>query len=308
MSWGAVAGAVIGGVAAHQSSKKAADATKRAAGTSADAQMEALEYMREREAIPQEIREKTLLGLQDFYQVPDQPASQEELITQARQSPLYGAIMGTQEAGEEAILRNASATGGLRSGRSNARLSDYGMQLENQALLQSFQQAQQRDDYERNLNLQGLSGLAQLPSNANAIAQQMGNIGQTQAMGIQGAAQARQQGMQNILGNTLGFANLGLQAYGMRQNQNDGTGAGADGGSGFWFSDVRLKDGIEFVGERGGFNFYRWTWNEEAKALGLEGEAEGVLAHEVAETHPEAIGLHDDYITVSYDALGITEH
>jgi hypothetical protein len=83
------------------------------------------------------------------------------------------------------------------------------MQLENQALLESYNEAQGRADYERNLNLSGLGGLASM-SNNPAIAELMASIGQTKGQGIIGAAQAREQGDQNMLGNLFSLGSLAL--------------------------------------------------------------------------------------------------
>ena len=72
---------------------------------------------------------------------------QGQLIQDAQGSPLYAAIMGTQQAGEQAILRNQSATGGLRGGGTIGKLTDYGQQTANRALLDSFGVAQESDRY-----------------------------------------------------------------------------------------------------------------------------------------------------------------
>lgn len=108
---------------------------------------------------------------------------QQDLIQQAMASPLYGAMMGGREAGEEAIMRRAGATGGLRSGNVQEAMYDYNTQLQNQALLQSYNQ-----------QLQGLQGLAGLPSYAPQIAGQMAGVGQTLGQGMIGAGTSRAQG------------------------------------------------------------------------------------------------------------------
>lgn len=289
----AITGAVVGVASMANTaiqSKKSRKAAKGAAQTQAAAQTEALDYLKETEALPQEIREEALTGLRGYYQVPGAPKSQEELITQAKSSPLYGAIMGSREAGEESILRNASATGRLRGGGTMANLSDYNMQLENQALLQGFNQAQSRDDYERSMNLSGLSGLANLPSNTNAIAGMTAGIGQTLAQGQTASAQAQQQGNQNMMGNLMGIGQLGLQAY-----------------SAGLFSDIRLKENIEFVEVRGNLPWFTWDWNKDAAKYGLSGKDSGVMAHHVLSVQPEALIERDGYLTVAYDLLDLEE-
>ena len=206
------------------SGKKAAQAATQASNVAAQGQQQALGFLQQREQIPQ----NALQGLAAYFQVPGQAPGQAELISQAQGSPLYQAIMGQRGSGEEAILRNASATGGLRSGNTNAALSDYSMQLENQALLQAYNEAQGRSDYERNLNLSGLGDLASM-SNAPGIAQLMEAIGQTKGQGIIGAAQAREQGRQNTFNNILGLGGLALGFAGL---PGMGGAAGAGGASG----------------------------------------------------------------------------
>ena len=150
--------------------------------------------------------------------------------------------MSGQEAGEESILRNRSMTGGFRSGGTQSNLYDYNVQLQNKALLESYNQ-----------QLQGLTGLAGLPSNANQIASMTGGIGQTLGQGISTAggirgqgqiagAQAQQAGNQQWGNNMMGMANLGIQAY----------------GAGINFSDRRLKKNLEKIGEVNGHNWYMW--------------------------------------------------
>ncbi len=186
-----VGGAVIGGIASNQAAGKAADASTSAANTAAQADREALEYMKQTEAIPQQFREGALQSIGGAYGLSGGTGSQQDLINRAQSSPLYSAIMGGQQAGEDAILRNASATGGLRSGNVQGALTDYGSQLHNQALLEAYNQ-----------QMMGLSGLAQLPSNVNAIAQQQSGIGETLAAGQIAAGQAQQAGIQGV-GNSI---------------------------------------------------------------------------------------------------------
>jgi hypothetical protein len=183
--------------------------------------------------------------------------------------------MSGQKFGEDAILRNASMTGGFRSGNTQANLYDYNTQLQNQALLQSYNQ-----------QLQGLTGLAGLPSNANAIAQQTSGIGQTLAQGQTAAAQIGQTGTQNRVNTLMGGANLGLM-------------------SAFMFSDRRLKNNLEKIGEVNGHNWYMWDWNTVANKMGMEGKSEGVLADELVKTHPECIGIRHGFMIVDYRKLGI---
>jgi len=294
-----IGGAVVGAYAVSASAKSSSKASKeaaatqaaaqeRAAMTEAGAQMEALDYLKEREKIPQELREGALQTMGGLYGLKGGIGNQQDLIQRSIDSPLYKSIMGGREAGEEAILRSASATGGLRSGDVNYNLYDYNTQLQNQALLASY-----------NEQLMGLQGLAGLPSNAGQIASSMRDIGATQAHGIEGAgltqaqgsvaaAQIKQQGTQQAWGNVMGMANLGIQAYG----------AGM-------FSDRRLKTNIKKIGKVKGFNFYSFDWNSVANMLGLDGSTYGCMADEVFKVIPEAVIMKNNFMFINYSTIGV---
>ena len=71
------------------------------------------------------------------------------------------------------------------------------------------------------------------------------------------------------------------------------------------FSDIRLKDDVNKIGEKNGYNLYEWKWNDKANELGLYGKDTGVMYHEVAITNPEATKLVQGYGTVNYEMLGV---
>lgn len=241
----------------------AAKAARGAADTAAGAQREALEYLKEQEAIPQQFREGALGQLGGLFGL---EGGDPNAMEQIQGNPIYQATMGMIPQQEEAILRNQSATGGLRTGGTEMMLAEN--QRMNQ--LSAIQNT-----------MGGLQGLAGLPSYAPQIAGGMAGIGQTLAQGQVAGAQAQQQG----IGNTLG---LGLNALSL---------AG--------FSDVRLKENIQPAGDRYGFAWYTWDWNDDAEPLGLSGKAEGVLAQDIAVTRPDAIGMEKGYLTVNYEKLGL---
>jgi len=272
----AVAAAVIAvgaysAYSANKSGKQAAGAATTAANTAAASEQASLDYLKEREAIPQQFREEALQGLGGLYGLEGGTGNQQELIDRAIQSPLYKNIMGGKEAGEESILRSASATGGLRSGNTSANMYNYNTQLQNKALLESYNQ-----------QLMGLQGMAGLPSNTNQIAQGMTNIGQTQAQGITAGAQADLQSSQQSMNNALGIA-----------------------GTIAMFSDRRLKTNIKKIGKINGFNFYSFDWNSVANMLGLKGSTFGCLADEVFNIAPKAIILKDNFMMINYSAIGV---
>ena len=216
--------------------------------------------------------------------------SQEDLLADAENSALYRAIMAGRDQGEQAILRNASATGGLRSGNSIEDLANYNTNLQTRALLSGYEEALRQDDLDRRALLTsfsdvsgGLQGLAGLGGSGTDIASLYSSIGANQAAGITGAAQAEQDALG--LGLNTGLGILGVLGQ-----------AGV-------FSDIRLKKNIQPLKTVNGHNWYTWEWNEIAEKFGLFGEADGVLAHEVYAYLPEAIGTLDGYMVVDYGRL-----
>lgn len=249
----------------EEAAKDASRAIGGAAETQAAAQREALAYLKEREQLPQQFREGALTRLGGLYGLEGGEGSQADLIEQAKASPLYSSLL---EGGEDAVLRTQSMTGGMRSGGAISGVKD----VQNQALLTSYNQ-----------QLQGLQGLASLPSNAPMIAQGTAGIGQTLAQGQTAASQAQIQAQNQGMNQLLGLGQMATSAMA--------------------FSDIRLKENIRLAGTVGGHNWYKWDWNKEAANVGLYGESEGVMAHEVYEIQPELIGHKSGYITINYQDL-----
>ena len=185
--------------------------------------------------------------------------------------------MEGREAGEEGILRSASVTGGLRSGNTSSNMYDYNVRLQNRALLESYNQ-----------QLMGLQGMAGIPSNANAIAGRMSNVGNIMSQGQIASAQALQTGNQQSMNNMMGIAGLGLEAY----------------KSGM-FSDKRLKTNIKKIGTVNGFTFSSCDWNHIANMLGLKGSTFGCMADEVIKIVPEAIIIKDNFMMINYSTIGV---
>lgn len=252
-------GALIGGATSMIGASKAAGAAESAADTAAGSQMAQLEYLKEREALPQAYREQAIQQLGALYGLPGQPPPTGQPVQQAgiqpvrpvstgtpgglqgktggflamamggrdqwgnvipgyeevapsggvgippqsavtsgvgeqaytplgrqdfvdglREDPFYQDLLG---AGEEAVLRGASATGGLRSGTASENLA-----RNNQNILRGLYGER----------VAGLQGMAGLPSNVNQIGNVMGGIGTTQAAGQVAAGQAWQGGLQGI--------------------------------------------------------------------------------------------------------------
>lgn len=288
-------------------SQMSAGSALQGSQTSAAAQQQALDYLRQADTLPTGLREAALRSLGDLYN------GAGSITDRAMASPLYNAAV---KQGEASVLRNAAATGGLRSGTASENLA----QVNQNALIAAY-----------NDQISGLQGLSSLPSNANNIANYMSGVGNTLGQGqinygnalgqgeiasantlsqgqisaaeayanannaaatalSQGqvaAAQNRAQSSQNSTNNMMGLAGLGMQAYST-------------------FSDRRLKSDIEYVGNENGIRKYRWSWNSLANALGLYGRSHGVMADEVEATHPDAVTVKDGYLFVNYGELGVT--
>jgi hypothetical protein len=247
-----------------------------AAFIQSQSQKEALDYLKQTEKLPQAYREGSLNKLGSDYgftlDANGNPISDGTTISQrAMASPFYTDAV---KVGEEAVLRNASATGGLRSGNANEALA----QANQNAFLASYQN-----------QLSGLQGMANLPSNANNIASNISGVGQTQAAGIIGAANSANAQQQQNMNNVGTAANIGLQAWDT-------------------FSDIRLKSDIQYVGDVNGHRTYTWRWNELAADLGLSGEDWGVIADEVERINPEAVSIRSGYKVVNYPMIGVEHH
>jgi hypothetical protein len=71
----------------------------------------------------------------------------------------------------------------------------------------------------------------------------------------------------------------------------------------FFLSDARLKSNVRKVGSVNGFNWYSWTWNAIANAMGLSGDSQGVIAQEVEAIAPNLIGEIGGYKSVNYGGI-----
>jgi hypothetical protein len=198
------------------------------------------------------------------------PAEEAAQIARIEQSPLFQAQV---RQGEEAMLQQASATGGLRGGNIQAALAQFrpGM-LQSQIDLQ----------YER---LGGLTSLGQRSAAAQAgagmgLAESLsglyGDIGASRA----GRAMAEQRAQGQFQGGLINLAGQALPAIGKM------------------FSDIRLKENIKKIGTRpDGLGVYEfdYIWGGDRNI--------GLMAQEVNEVYPHAVGVVDGYLTVNYSQV-----
>jgi hypothetical protein len=148
---------------------------------------------KEQQAAVDEFNKKTteqLNALQKTYAGQIQSAQNDPRYAQLNQQAQQQAIQGVEQGalyqelarqGEDAILQNASATGGLRGGNAQAALGQFRPQLLNQLIEQQYSK------------LAGLTGLG-----ANA-SQNLLNIGQASAAGVGAAGQNSATAMSNLL-------------------------------------------------------------------------------------------------------------
>lgn len=173
--------AVVGAVGSAYSARKGAKAAQNAAGAQVEAAELGIEEQRRQFDAMQELLSPyvaagngALAGQQDILGL-NGPEAQQAAIAGIESSPMFGAMA---RQGEDAILQNASATGGLRGGNTQAAIGQFRPQLLNQLLEQQYAR---------------LGGLTQVGGNAAAgvgtAGMQTGN-NVTQLLGQQGAAQA----------------------------------------------------------------------------------------------------------------------
>jgi hypothetical protein len=141
MSWamvGAAAITVVGGAINANSQKKAANAA--AGQQSASAQQGIDEQRRQFDALQKLLApyvasgEQGLAGQKDFLGLNGQPA-QQKAVEGIQNSAQFGAMA---QQGENAILQNASATGGLRGGNTQGALAQFRPQLLNSLIDQQY--------------------------------------------------------------------------------------------------------------------------------------------------------------------------
>lgn len=204
------------------------------------------------------------------------PEAELAAIEQVKGGPLYNQLLQT---GESEVLRNRSATGGLRGGGSISDINRNAQASLNTALGSRFNQLSA-------LSGQALGGLGALTGAGSA------NMGQQSAM-------------TNAMGETLGgIGNIGLSKA-AADSQRMGNAIGTVGSLFAMFSDERLKTNINKIGDKNGLPYYEWEWNETAKdKFGLTGKQKGHMVSDVELKYPDAVKERDGYKTVNYAAIG----
>jgi len=145
--------------------------------------------------------ENAFSSLQNLIGLGDQGA-QQNAISGIQNSPVF---QGLQQQGENSILQNASATGGLRGGNTQGALAQFSPQLLNQMINQLYSQYS-------NVASQGLGAANTLGSAGLNTAGNLSNL-----FNLQGSARAgREIGRANVDTNRIGSY---AQAFGQYENQ-----------------------------------------------------------------------------------------
>lgn len=176
-----VATAAVGAVSANRAASAQKKAANQASQAQTDASQAGIEEQRRQFDAVQELMKPyvnagtgALSGQQDLLGL-NGAAKQQAAINSINSSP---AMQTYLQQGENAILQNASATGGLRGGNTQSALSQFRPQLLNQLVNQQYQ------------NLGGLTSIGQNSAAGvgNAGMQSANNIGNL--LSQMGAAQA----------------------------------------------------------------------------------------------------------------------
>jgi len=135
--WGAAAAAaaVVGGVVASRSSSKAANAQKKSSDAAIAAENYRFDQMQQMLKPYTEAGNKSLVAQEDLTGI-NGPEAQKAALAAIEGSPEFDALT---KQGEEAILQNASATGGLRGGNTQSALAQFRPQLLSGLIDRQFQ-------------------------------------------------------------------------------------------------------------------------------------------------------------------------
>lgn len=296
---------VVGGTQLVGSSMQASAAGDAAAIQSGAAEAGIAEQRRQFEAMRELLKPYTeagvpaLAGLQPYAQAGAPALEQQQALLglrgpEAQRAAIAGIEGGAGyqaqvQAGEEALLQRASATGGLRGGNIQAALGQFRPQMLQQEIERQYGR---------------LGGMADI---GRVTQQNLAQIGQSSAAGTGSAGLQTGTNVANLLsqqgaalaGGELGEAkaygqlfNLPAQFLGMQM------GGGKAGGFGNLFSDIRLKKNIKKISTRpDGLNVYEfdYIWGGDRQI--------GLMAQEVQGVYPDAVSESGGYLMVNYSKV-----
>lgn len=205
----AVVGASL--AASAYAAKKSGDAADKAADAQSDASEAGIaeqkrQFDKMTELLSPYVKAGTgaLSGQQNILGL-NGPQAQQQAISGIELSPYF---QSTAKQGENAILQNASATGGLRGGNTQGALAQFRPALLNSLVQQQYQNLGGITSIGQNSAAQtGNAGMQAANSIGNLLSQQ----GSAQAGGIIGAQNAQNQMIGNLV--SLGGAAIGSGAF-----------------------------------------------------------------------------------------------
>lgn len=188
-----------------------------------------------------------------------------------------------QDEANKAVQRQASAGGSLYAPSTAKALQDRAASLASTEYGNAFN----RDQTQK--------------SNIYNMLMGVGDAGQNQA------AQNAQYGYNYadaVSNNNIGLQNAILGAYGQKNaNRQSMLGnwinLGGKVAAAAAMSDIGVKENIERVGYRNGFNIYHFNYKGDKKRY------EGVMAQDVMKTNPEAVVDIDGVLHVKYGLIGV---
>jgi hypothetical protein len=293
---------VVGGSQLIGSSMQASAAGDAAAIQSGAAQAGIEEQRRQFDAMRELLKPYTevgvpaLKGLQPYAEAGAPALEQQQALLglrgpEAQRAAIAGIEGGAGyqaqvQAGEEALLQRASATGGLRGGNIQAALGQFRPQLLQQEIERQYGR---------------LGGMADI---GRVTQQNLAQIGQSSAAGTGSAGLQTGTNVANLLsqqGAALAGGELGeAKAYGQLFNlpaQFLGMQMGG-GKAGSLFSDIRLKKNIKKISTRpDGLNVYEFDY------IWGGGRQIGLMAQEVQGVYPEAVSESGGYLMVNYSKV-----
>ncbi len=232
----------------------------------------------------------------------------DEILAQIFGTESFQALRGERERG----LQGQLAAGGLtRSGTALQEAANLPVDLA--FAIESLLSGRQRDLV--GLGRGAVSEINQLGSaRAASQANLRVGIGQAQASGVLVDAQADVAAVQsltdaifgsNISGSGPGSIFTGGGGGGAAAGSSAGGGAGGGIASFFSsFSDPRLKENIEKIGEINKLNLYEWDWISETEGTIVELlPTIGFLTTEVKEHYPDFVFEFSGYDAIAYGAL-----
>ena len=222
----------------------------------------------------------------------------------------------------------AGAFGGSRHGVAEALTNEgfarQGGQLAANLRQSGFTNAQNMAQQDIQNRLAGSTQRLAAGSQLGSVANLGFNMGQTvnenlmkQGLSQQAMQQAlidsaKQQftGYTNAPGQSLSYMTSALGATPVPQGQTTSSSPGifdylTTGAALYGASDIRLKTSITKIKDVDGVNVYAWQWNDKAREIGVSDQPTvGVMAQEIALTHPQAVVVGDDgFLRVKYNEL-----